>query len=60
VIAPAELKSLPIGAYILIGNKTPNFGGGLAGSGFVVQNGKVTHSVGVNASDVHQGLLRVP
>jgi hypothetical protein len=60
VIKPAELKQLPAGAYILVGNKTPDFGGGLASSGYIVQNGKVTHSVGLKASDVHQGSIRVP
>jgi hypothetical protein len=59
-IRPSEIGMLSPTAYILIGDRTPEMGGGLAGTGYVIQNGKATHSIAVNAADVHRRLLRIP
>jgi hypothetical protein len=57
-IQPHEFAHLVATAFVLIGDKTPSWGGGLSGTGYVVQNGKATHSIAVNAAEVHQRLLR--
>lgn len=59
-ITAAQLAALPQGVTILTGNNTPKFGGGVSGTGYVIQAGKATHSVGLHASDVHNGQLRLP
>jgi hypothetical protein len=58
-ISPTELAKLPEGTYILVGNKTREMGGGLSGTGYVMQNGRATHSINLSSSDVSRGSLRV-
>lgn len=60
VLGPANSASVPITAFVLIGERTAAMGGGMAGTGYVMQNGKATHSVSVAMSDVHNGFIRVP
>ena len=59
-INPWEMAALPQGVAILTGNKTAEFGGGPSGTGYVMQAGKATHSVGLSASDIRNGQLRLP
>ena len=58
-IAGAALASIPIGATILIGDRSPDFGGGLASTGYVMVGGKAIGSVGVDSTDVQRGWLTV-
>ena len=37
----ADMNKLPSNAYILTGDKTPDFGGGQSPFGFVVQGGNI-------------------
>ena len=59
-INPWEMATLPHGVTILTGNKSREFGGGPSGTGYVMQAGKATHSVGISQSDVRSGQLRLP
>ncbi len=51
---------VPTAAYVLVGERTAAMGGGMAGTGYVIQNGKATHSIAVSASDIRAGVIRLP
>jgi hypothetical protein len=59
IIAGGALAGIPMGASILIGDRSPDFGGGLASIGYVMVGGKAIGSVGVDATDVQRGWLTV-
>jgi hypothetical protein len=58
-LTPHDLAMLPAGAFILIGDRSPNFGGGLASTGYAMHIGKAVGTVSVSASDVERGALDV-
>lgn len=58
-LVPNDLAMLPAGAFILIGDRSPNFGGDLASTGYVMHIGRVIGTVSVSASDVERGALDV-
>lgn len=53
-----EFVRLTSTAFVLIGERTAAYGGGLSGIGYIMQNGKATHSVGVSAVEVQQRIIR--
>ena len=60
LIGPRDMALLSPSVTILIGNRTPAMGGGLAGTGYVMQNGKATHSIAVSPSDVQKRFMMIP
>ncbi len=56
----AQLAQFPNGVRILTGDNTPQFGGGPSGTGYVLQNGKATHSVSIRRADIKNNKLRLP
>jgi hypothetical protein len=57
-IWPPKLAQLPLNAYVLIGERTSEMGGGVAGTGYVMLNGKAVYSISVSEKDVRNGLIR--
>jgi hypothetical protein len=53
----ADLARLPLNVHILIGDKTAAYGGGLSGIGYVMQNGRATHSLSITPNEVRSGAL---
>lgn len=58
-IAANSLSKLPGAASILIGDRSADFGGGLASTGYVMVAGKAVGTVAVSAADVQRGALEV-
>lgn len=59
-LRPDAMARLPAGAYVLIGNRSAAFGGGLASTGYVIVGGKAIGTVsGVRQQDVQRGSLIV-
>jgi hypothetical protein len=56
-IMPNEGASLPVNASVLVGDRSPSFGGGLAATGYVMVSGKAIGSVSVSPSEVARGYL---
>jgi len=54
-----QLAAFPQGVRILTGNNTPQFGGGPSSTGYVLQSGKVTHSVSFRPADIQDSKLRL-
>ena len=59
-LSPASAATLPMTAFVLIGERSSDMGGGMAGTGYVIQNGKAIYSLAVSASDIRNGVVRLP
>jgi hypothetical protein len=61
-VPPIQLEQLAAfsqGLRILTGNNTAQFGGEPSSTGYVLQNGKVTHSVSFRPADIQNSKLRL-
>jgi hypothetical protein len=58
-LEPYEIPMLPQGAYVLIGNNTPDYGGKLSGTGYVMREDKATHRLLVSRSDVDRRMIEL-
>jgi hypothetical protein len=53
------LAEVPVTASILVGERSREFGGGLAGTGYVMDAGRAIGSVSIGPEDVKRGVLIV-
>lgn len=53
------LQAVPAVAEILIGDRTPAYGGGLASIGYVMVGGRAIGSASVDKADVERGWLEI-
>ena len=61
-VPPASIGGaavIPPGATVLVGDRSPQFGGGLASTGYVMHAGKAVASIAVSATDVQRGWLTI-
>jgi len=58
-ILPNGVATLPVGASVLAGDRSADFGGGLAATGYVMVAGRAIGTVSVSPSDVARGYLEL-
>jgi hypothetical protein len=56
-VSDSELKALGLGAHVLTGDKTKDFGGGPSPDGFVVQGGQVLGRIRLVGRRIDRGNL---
>lgn len=50
-------QHIPSDAYVLIGNKSAEYGGGLAGTGYVMSRNEFQGTIPISATDVMLGYI---
>lgn len=53
----AQIRQLPVGTYVLTGEKTANYGGGHSPYGFLVHNERILGRIKIDRAAVARGWL---